>query len=696
MDKILPLQASSFGSTLTPEGVFFSVFAWHADAVTLCLFDSTGSQEKARLPLFPGEGGVWQGFLPGGSAGTVYGYRAEGKWAPQQGLYYNSQKLLLDPWAKKLAGSWKYDEAVYPYRHRAPELDAASPDGRDSAPFVAKAMVIPPTLAHSPGLLQTPWEKSVILEAHIRGLTMRHPKVREPWRGKYLALTEPALLDDLLALGITAIELLPVMEFLDEPHLQARGLVNYWGYNPIAFFCPARRYAVLDAEKEFQAMVRALHERGIEVILDVVFNHTAEGNHLGPMYSMKGLDNLFYYHMDAQHPGRFRDFSGCGNTLQASSPPALTLLTDAMRHWVLHYGVDGFRFDLATALAREGGGWFDPGAAFLDTLRQDPMLSQIKLIAEPWDLGDGGWGLGAFPAPFREWNGRFRDIVRGFWRGDEGLAPELGGRITGSQDIFAATKRPPTASLNFITCHDGFTLHDLVSYNHKHNEMNGEGNRDGTDYNLSWNCGAEGETPDPEILRLRQRQKKNLLSTLLLSQGVPMLLAGDERGHTQRGNNNAYCQDNPLTWIIWEENEDQKKLREFTSKIIALRKKHPALHRISFFSASLQQQEALWFCPDGTLMSSQHWQNSRTKTLGFYFTPPQGEEGEKFLWIFNATETEARFVFPEIADVGSWIRVFDTASGFDAHQLYFTIRESYRMVPKSTALFRTASEEEAT
>ncbi|MET7937812.1 glycogen debranching protein GlgX [Streptomyces sp. NPDC005322] len=601
-------------------GTNFALWAGGAEAVELCLFDDDGAE--TRCPLAEPTHGVWHGFVPGVLPGRRYGYRVHGRWDPWTGARWNPAKLLLDPYARAVDGDFALPAEVYGHVRDWPQQHVADTvrDDRDSAPYVPKGVVVgddanggpPGAGADRP---HTPWAESVIYELHVRGFTMRHPGVPPELRGTYAGLAHPAALEHLTRLGVTAVELLPVHQFAHEDHLLRRGLRNYWGYNSIGYFAPHSAYAASGTRGqqvgEFRRMVRALHAAGIEVILDVVYNHTAEGGELGPTLSLRGIDNRGYYRLQ-QDPRRYADFTGCGNTLHTVQPQVLRLITDSLRYWVTEMGVDGFRFDLASALARSAHG-VDMLSPFLAAVAQDPVLRRVKLIAEPWDVGSGGYQVGAFPPLWAEWNDRYRDAVRDLWRGALPDVRDLGYRLSGSSDLYAWGGRRPYASVNFITAHDGFTLRDLVSYERKHNEANGEGNRDGTQDNRSWNCGAEGETDDPRVRAVRRRQLRGLLATLLLSTGVPMLVAGDELGRTQGGNNNAYCQDNETGWIDWSLPQDPgwQALTDLTTRLIRLRRAHPVLRRPAFFSGRARPPDGLrdlaWFTPRGTEMTESDW-----------------------------------------------------------------------------------------
>src|SRR5215831_20129187 len=577
---------SPLGATWMGNGVNFAIFSEHATGVELCLFDSIkDTEENVRIPANEQTDQVWHAFLPDARPGQLYGFRLSGPYEPQHGLRFNSSKLLLDPYAKAIAGEVSWADEMFGYVIGDKKEDLTQ-DFRDDAWGVPKSVVIDTGFDwqgdKKPG---TPLHSSVIYEVHVKGFSKLWTDVPENLRGSYAALGHPAAIDYLKKLGVTAIELLPVHSHIDDKGLIDRGLTNYWGYNTIGFFAPHGQYSSSgqtgEQVSEFKSMVRSLHAAGIEVILDVVYNHTAEGNHLGPTLCFRGIDNPAYYWVNPENPRFYLDYTGTGNTLNARHPEVLRLIMDSLRYWVVEMHVDGFRFDLAATLARQ---FYDVNrlSAFFDLVQQDPVVSQVKLIAEPWDVGEGGYQVGNFPVPWSEWNGKYRDSVRSFWKGDEGRIGEMAYRLTGSPDLYEHDGRRPYASINFVTCHDGFTLTDLVSYNEKHNEANGEKNRDGDNNNQSWNCGVEGPTDDPQINALRDRQRRNFLTTLFLSQGVPMLCGGDEWGRTQNGNNNAYCQDNEISWFGWERDEKQNQLFEFTRKLIRLRNEHPVFRRPKF------------------------------------------------------------------------------------------------------------------
>ncbi|MET9676621.1 glycogen debranching protein GlgX [Streptomyces sp. NPDC006482] len=645
------------------KGTNFALWAGGAEAVELCLFDGDGTER--RLPLTELTHEIWHGFVPGIGAGQRYGYRVHGRWDPWTGARWNPAKLLLDPYARAVEGDFGLPPEVYGHVRDWPQQHVADTvrDDRDSAPYVPKGVVVQDDDDWSDDRRpKTPWQDSVIYELHVKGFTQQHPGIPERLRGTYAGLAHPAAIEHLVRLGVTAVELLPVHQFAHEDHLLRRGLRNYWGYNSLGYFAPHAAYSSSGTTGqqvgEFKRMVRALHAAGIEVILDVVYNHTAEAGELGPTLSLKGIDNRGYYRLQSD-ARRYADYTGCGNTLHVVQPQVLRLITDSLRYWVTEMGVDGFRFDLAAALARSMHD-VDMLSPFLAVIAQDPVLRRVKLIAEPWDVGNGGYQVGAFPPLWTEWNDRYRDAVRDFWRGALPDVRDLGYRLSGSSDLYAWGGRRPYASVNFVTAHDGFTLRDLVTYERKHNEANGEGNRDGTHDNRSWNCGAEGETEDPEIQGLRLRQQRNLLTTLLLSTGVPMLVAGDEMGRTQGGNNNAYCQDNEIGWLDWSLPEDpgRAQLLALTRRLLALRHRHPVLRRRAFFSGRPQRADGLrdlaWFGADGGEMTDGDWY-APTATLGLYLSgrdiPGRDERGEQiaddsFLAVLHAGPRPLEFRLP--------------------------------------------------
>jgi glycogen operon protein len=671
----LPGQPYPLGASCNGEGTNFSVFSEVAERLELCLFDAEGRQ-TATYDLPEVTALCWHGYLPGVGPGQRYGYRVHGPWDPASGRRCNPNKLLLDPYAKAIDGEVRWDPAVFPYPQGGPE---DTMDEADSAPFVPKALVIDPSFDwEADRRPRTPWHETVIYEAHVKGLTATHPGIPKALRGTYAGLAHPAAIEHLQGLGVTAVELMPVHQFIHYAFLAEKGLRNYWGYSSIGYFAPHNEYAADRSQghqvQEFKGMVKALHRAGLEVILDVVYNHTSEGNHLGPMLSLKGLDNAAYYRLMPDDRRHYRDYTGTGNSLNMQSPHVLQLIMDSLRYWVLEMHVDGFRFDLASTLARELHE-VDRLSAFFDIIQQDPVISQVKLIAEPWDLGEGGYQVGNFPPLWSEWNGKYRDTVRDFWRGADQTLGELAYRLTGSSDLYESSARRPHASINFVTAHDGFTLRDLVSYNHKHNEANGEDNRDGTDDNRSWNCGVEGPSHDPEVERLRTRQQRNFLATLLLSQGVPMLLHGDELGRTQQGNNNAYCQDGALAWIDWGALDQD--LLDFTRRLIHFRRDHPVFRRRRWFQGRAihggEIKDLAWFNPGSEQMAEEHWGEGWAKSLGLFlngestFCPnPDGTrvEDDDFFLVINAHPDALAFTLPGPEWGERWVKLLDTASGW--------------------------------
>jgi glycogen operon protein len=657
--------------------VNFALFSEHATGVELCLFDGPeDKQEAARIAMPEQTDEVWHVYLPEVRPGQCYGYRVHGPYEPAEGHRFNPAKLLFDPYAKAITGTVRWSDALFGYTIGHPNADLSC-DGRDSASNLPKCVVVDPAFSWGHDTPpRIPWHKTLIYELHVKGFTARHPGVPPELRGTYAALTCPAVIDYLQALGITAVELMPVHQFVADRHLVDRQLTNYWGYNSIGFFAPDARYAsagVLGQQvAEFKTLVRTLHREGIEVILDVVYNHTGEGNHLGPTLCFRGIDNAAYYRLVGDDRRFYMDYTGTGNTLNMTHPRTLQLIMDSLRSWILEMHVDGFRFDLASALARELHD-VDRLGAFFDIIHQDPVISQVKLIAEPWDLGEGGYQVGNFPVLWAEWNGEYRDTIRRFWRGDEGQVGALAYRLTGSSDLYGRSGRRPYASINFVTAHDGFTLRDLVSYNDKHNEANGEDNRDGHNANLSWNCGAEGPTDDPHILALRVRQQRNFLTTVLLSQGVPMLLAGDEIGRTQEGNNNAYCQDHALSWVDWQLDRPQIELLAYTRQVIQLFHRHPVLRRRRFFQGrnirGSEVKDLSWFRPDGKEMSDDDWNNPYIRCVGLRLAgdaiDERDERGNRIvddtlLILLNAYHEPLPFVLPAHRPKVRWERVLDT------------------------------------
>jgi len=696
---VWPGQPYPRGATWDGEGVNFALFSEYAERVELALFDEQGRRERQRIELRERTDHVWHCYLPEARPGLAYGYYVHGPYKPEEGHRFNPHKLLLDPYAKDHVGQLRWNDALYGYTvgHKKGDL---SFDRRDSAAYLPKGRVLEPAFTWSDDRSpRVPWHDMVVYELHVRGFSMRHPAVPEPLRGSYAALASAPAVEHLRRLGITTVELMPVHAFINDRHLWEKGLQNHWGYNTLGFFAPEMRYAHSGKVKEFKTMVKTLHSAGIEVILDVVYNHSCEGNEWGPTLSLRGIDNAAYYRLadDRRH---YADFTGCGNTINLEHPRALQMVMDSLRYWVEEMHVDGFRFDLASALARERG-QVDHLGGFFDVMRQDPVLNRVKLIAEPWDLGHDGYQVGNFPPGWAEWNDRYRDGMRAYWKGDGGAIGEFAWRLTGSSDLYGRAGKRPLASVNFVTAHDGFTLHDLVSYNDKHNEANGEEGRDGHNHNLSWNCGAEGPTDDPEINALRERQKRNLLATLLLSQGVPMLSAGDELGRTQQGNNNAYCQDNEISWIDWALTPEKTALRDFVCRLIALRRSHPTFRRRDFFAGRALHggpiKDLLWLKPDGQEMSPAEWEQEFARCLGMYLSgaaiagmDPKGQpiRDDDMLVLFNAHHEDVAFQVPAIAG-DPWQPVLDTwdPQGAPPGQP-FQATQAYPLRARSLALLR--------
>jgi glycogen operon protein len=654
--RVEPGLPYPLGATWDGIGVNFAIFSVHAEKVELCLFDARGRRELERIPLTEYTDEVWHGYLPDARPGTLYGYRVWGPYDPARGHRFNHHKLLLDPYAKALAGALRWSDAHYGYRIGSHREDLSF-DRRDNASGMPKCMVVESAFTWGADRRPAvPWTQTVFYELHARGFTIQHPGVAPALRGTFAGLASPDVIAYLKDLGVTTLELLPVQAFIDDRRLVEAKLRNYWGYNSIGFFAPEQRYLQGDPN-EFKTMVKHLHEGGLEVVLDVVYNHTAEGNQLGPTFSFKGIDNASYYRL-AEDQRYYDDTTGTGNTLDLRHPRVLQLVTDSLRYWAEEMHVDGFRFDLAPALARESNG-YSRDAAFFKALQQDPVLSRVKLIAEPWDVGPDGYQLGNFPPGWSEWNGKYRDTVRRFWRGDPGVLPELASRLAGSSDLFEHQGRRPRANVNFVTVHDGFTLTDLVSYDHKHNAANHEGNRDGTNDDHSWNCGLEGPTDDPQIRALRERQKRNLFATLLLSLGVPLILGGDELGRTQRGNNNAYCQDNEISWLDWSSRDPHDlALADFVKTLLRLRRGHPAFERDAFFHGRPLdrggRKDIAWIAPDSREMEAEDWASDR-RTVGFFLGAPP------MLFVaMNAGPDDIDFRLPEVERV-SWSLVLDTA-----------------------------------
>ena len=694
--RVWPGVAYPLGATFDGRGVNFALFSAHAEKVELCLFDARGQRELERVVLPEYTDQVWHGYLPDARPGQLYGYRVYGPYDPKSGHRFNHHKLLLDPYAKQLIGQLHWSDAHFGYRVGGRREDLVF-DTRDNARGMLKCRVVDTAFTWGDDrLLNLPWHESVLYETHLRGFTMLHPSVPDHLRGTCAGFSMPEVIDHMKDLGVTAVEFLPVHAFVQDRHLIARKLSNYWGYNSIGFFAPEPRYLQSGDLAEWKAMVCCLHDAGIEVMIDVVYNHTAEGNHLGPTLSFKGIDNASYYKLSPEDPRFYWDCTGCGNTLNLSHPRVLQMVMDSLRYWVEVMHVDGFRFDLTSALARDP--WaFDYGSGFLDAVRQDPVLSKVKLIAEPWDLGEGGYQVGGFPPGWSEWNGKFRDITRRYWKGEPDTIQELATRVTGSADLLAHQGRRPSATVNFITAHDGFTLHDLVSYNGKHNEANGEDNRDGINENDSWNCGVEGETDDPEVLQLRARQKRNLLATLLLSQGVPMLLAGDEMGNTQHGNNNAYCQDSEIAWIKWDQADPY--LLAFVQLLTRLRRSHPVFRRPHFFRnrevPGTSVRDIVWLNPEGREQRDEDWHYPDARCLGFllggdagelfYSTGGRQELDDGFIVLMNAFHEGLDFSLPPDEMGRRWELVFDTARDGTVGRIY-EAASKYPLEPRSVVV----------
>jgi isoamylase len=662
------------GATWDGNGINFALYADNATSVELCLFNTPYDEtEWLNIKITERTHHIWHVYIPDAKPGQLYGYRVYGPYDPLNGHRYNPHKLLLDPYAKSIGGRVDWNNTLFGYEVGHPDEDLSF-STTDSAPFIPKCVVIDNNFDwEGDAPLKIPYHETIIYETHVRGFSKLHPDIPDELRGTYAAIAHPVAINYLKSLGINAIELMPVHHFIIDRHLKEKGLTNYWGYNTIGFFAPDVRYSssgmLGEQVAEFKNMVKELHKAGIEVILDVVYNHTAEGNHMGPTLSFKGIDNAAYYRL-MEDKRYYNDYTGTGNTLNANLPNVLRLMMDSLRYWIIDMHVDGFRFDLASTLARELHE-VDRLSAFFDIIHQDPIISQVKLIAEPWDIGEGGYQVGKFPPGWAEWNGKYRDCIRDYWRGADSMLGEFAERFTGSSDLYKGDYRTPTASINFITAHDGFTLHDLVSYNEKHNEANGEDNNDGESHNRSWNCGNEGPTDDADINQLRAKQKRNLLTTLFLSQGVPMLLSGDELGKTQRGNNNAYCQDNEISWIDWKNTDED--LLNFTRALIQFRKDHPVFHRRTWFQGRSIRGRGLediaWFLPSGDEMSAEDWSTGYAKSLAVFLngrgihTPgPLGEKiiDDNFYIIFNGHDESLDFKLPDAKYGKSWIKVLDT------------------------------------
>jgi len=700
--QVWPGAPFPLGATWDGEGTNFSLFSEHAERVELCLFGGDGEE---RVPLKERNAFNWHGYLPGIGPGQRYAYRVHGHYRPESGHRFNAAKLLIDPYAKAIEGTVDWSAGhVFPYVMDGSEDADLRADGQDDAAAIPKCVVVDPSFDwEGDEPLNIAWSSTVIYEVHVKGFTQRFEPLREELRGTYAGLASDEAIEHLRSLGVTAVELLPVHHIADEHFLLERGLTNYWGYSSIGFLAPHALYSASgiggEQVREFKGMVKALHRAGIEVILDVVYNHTAEGNHLGPMLAFRGVDNASYYRLSPDDPRYYVDFTGTGNSLNPVHPSVLRLIMDSLRYWAMECHVDGFRFDLAAALARE---FWDVNrlAAFFDVIHQDPVLSQVKLIAEPWDVGPGGYQVGNFPVLWTEWNGLYRDTVRDFWRGATNGVGDFAARLTGSSDLYAEDGRRPVASINFVTAHDGFTLRDLVSYNEKHNAANLEDSRDGTDDNRSWNCGAEGDTDDPEVNALRARQQRNFLATLFLSQGVPMLLGGDELSRTQHGNNNAWCQDNELSWFDWERADDQRELLDFTRRLIFMRRHHPVFRRRYFLQGTSVTGSGLpdvwWFRPDGRRMTRRDWEDGGLRWLGMFLngeelheTTSRGEPiaDESFLLLFNAHHEPVTFQLPARRFGARWKLDLSTAEPH-AEERSFAAREPVEVESRSLVVLR--------
>ncbi|GAB3810711.1 glycogen debranching protein GlgX [Pontibacter rugosus] len=702
--KSYPGQPYPLGATWDGEGVNFALFSENATAVELCLFDTEdASKETAKIKMTERTHHVWHAYLPAIKPGQLYGYRVHGPFEPHEGHRFNPNKLLLDPYAKAISGTIEWHDSLFGYEMGHKDQDLSFSES-DSAPYIPKSVVIDPSFDwegdKNPNI---PYHKSIIYETHVKGFTKLHPDIPEEIKGTYAALGHPVTVKYLQELGITAIELMPIHQFINDRILMDKGLNNYWGYNTIGFFAPDVRYSssgtLGEQVIEFKEMVKALHKAGIEVILDVVYNHTAEGNQMGPTLSFKGIDNAAYYRVTEEDKRYYMDYTGTGNTLNANLPNVLRLIMDSLRYWITEMHVDGFRFDLASTLARELHE-VNKLSGFFDIIHQDPIISQVKLIAEPWDIGEGGYQVGEFPPGWAEWNGKYRDCIRDYWRGADSMLAEFAERFTGSSDLYKDDYRSPNASINFITAHDGFTLNDLVSYNEKHNEANGEDNNDGESHNRSWNCGEEGETDNAEVLELRQKQKRNMLATLFLSQGVPMLVAGDEISRTQGGNNNAYCQDNEISWLHWEDAD--KDLLEFTKRVIRFSREHPVFTRRRWFQGQPIKGEKLkdiaWFLPEGKEMPDENWNHDFAKSLAVYLNGmglhskgPKGEQivDDSFYVIFNAHYEALTYKLPPKKYGNEWVKVLDTAEGgFDEDNKKYRASETLEVGARSIVLLQ--------
>jgi isoamylase len=694
------------GATWDGHGVNFALFSAHATRVELCLFDSAGKREVARIELPEYTDAIWHVYVHDLPAGTVYGYRVYGPYEPDAGHRFNPHKLLMDPYAKEHIGTLQWAPELFAYTLDHPDKDLSF-DERDSAPFVPKCRVVDSNFGWAgPSKVRVPWDRTIFYETHVRGFTKRHPSVPEAERGTFAGMAHPDVIAYIKSLGVTSVELMPIHTFVNDSYLLDKGLTNYWGYNTIGFFAADPRYFAQPDIKEFKHLVDAYHQAGLGIILDVVYNHTAEGNELGPTLSFKGIDNASYYRLLPDTPRYYINDTGTGNTLNLSHGRVLQCVMDSLRYWVTEMNVDGFRFDLATILGREPHG-FDTSGGFLQSCRQDPILSAVKLIAEPWDCGPGGYQVGGFPPGWAEWNDKFRDTVRAFWKGDEGKVPELATRLTASGDCFNKCGRRPWASVNFVTAHDGFTLNDLVSYNDKHNEANGEDNRDGHSNNHSWNMGVEGPSDDADITERRERQKRNFLATLLLSQGTPMVLAGDEFGRTQQGNNNAYCQDNDISWINWDIDERGKALADFVRKLTHLRAALPVLRRGRFLSGEKNEdigvQDVRWLTPAGVDITQEQWSDANMRCFGMVLDGRAQASGIKhpaadatLLLVLNAYHDVVEFTLPDIPGDRAWINLLDTNVPQRDELPQLTSGDTYAITGRSVVLFALRSRKMAT
>lgn len=682
--RMEPGSVYPIGTAIDETGVNFSLFSANAEKVELCIFDEHGNKEIARFELPYCEHQVWHGYLRGAKAGLIYGYRVYGPYQPELGHRFNHHKLLLDPYTKATKGQFQWSDRLFAYDVNDPKQDLSF-DARDNADIMLKSIVVDPSTPTTPRVA-IPWQNTVIYEGHVKGLTQLNEKVPASLRGSFLGISHPEMISHYRAIGITTIELLPVQQFVSEKFLTKKDLTNYWGYNSLGFFVPHKDYLTNDQVLEFQQMVDELHQAGFEVIIDVVYNHTSEGNWLGPTLSFRGIDNQSYYRLNPTEPRYYINDTGCGNTLNISHPRVLQMVMDSLRYWVQVMGVDGFRFDLATILGREVNG-FDKSNGFLDAILQDPILCSAKMIAEPWDIGPGGYQLGNFPAPWSEWNDRYRDTIRRFWRGDKGQLPEFARRIHGSSDIFEHHGKQPYSSINFICSHDGYTMRDLVSYQERHNEANGENNRDGHTENFAYNHGVEGETTESHIVDLRLRQTKNMLATLMLSQGVPMLLAGDEIGRTQKGNNNAYCQDNDINWLNWNsEDKYAEQLKPFVAKLSALRQRFSMLnyHRFIHKDDDHSSVDITWYHRSGQPMQKEHWHAHHAATLG-YLVHEKESNASRLLCLFHAGSDSIEFQLPELENISRWQVMIDTNdTSIDTETLFIPSERKITMVPFST------------